>query len=222
MTTSPAIPVPAPSTVIPAGGPLRRWAAPAGLVYVAAWLVGLLVAPAAPSDTAAAADVHAFYVEHGPSVMAQSLLVHGLAGVALIVLAVAGGRAFASRRATVAGVGAALVSFVQVAFAAAATSDPAGSSAAASRNLLQAVNTADVVKLVLLGAFVALLTAAVARVRGRRAHRALGFVLAAMLPVGGASFLVANGVLSAVLAASLVLLLAWAAWTGVLTSRSRA
>src|SRR3954447_23872157 len=75
-----------------AAGPRDRWAlVTAGTVYVLAWVIGLLVAPAAPDAFAPDAVIHAHFAQHGGAALGQALLVHGVAGVALagFVLAVA-------------------------------------------------------------------------------------------------------------------------------------
>ncbi len=59
-------------------GPAR-----AGAWFVAAWLAGLVISPSGASSTESAADVVAHLSHHRLAELAQSLLVHGLAGVAL-------------------------------------------------------------------------------------------------------------------------------------------
>src|SRR5689334_18367478 len=150
----------------PVGAGHARRLAVAGSVYVAAWLVGLLVAPAAPSATASDADVHAFYVAHHTATLLQGLLVHGIAGVALAVFVVSLARLLAPVSASAmktlllaAGVGAAAVSLVQCALEialnrhVAGEGDPGGTAA-----LFHAVNLADTGKLFLLGVAIAAAT----------------------------------------------------------------
>src|SRR3954451_24711156 len=57
----------------------------AGAVYVLAWLAGVVGGPAppAPPGTADASSVHAFFTVHADAFVLQTLLVHGLAGLAL-------------------------------------------------------------------------------------------------------------------------------------------
>src|SRR4051812_22150356 len=96
-----------------------RALAGAGLVYVAAWLIGLATAPSAPSHDAADATIHAFYVDNGSAALLQATPVHGIAGVALAVFIVALVRRVAvapGRHRTlvlVAGLAAAAVSLIQ-------------------------------------------------------------------------------------------------------------
>jgi hypothetical protein len=218
MNTTTAIVVP---TTRPSGDtPTRagRWAAIAAAVYVAAWLVGLVIAPKAPANTDSAVKVHDYYLAHGSASLVQSLLIHGLAGIALIVLATTTYRVFGKTTARVAGIAAAVVSFVQVGLAVAATHHVAGTAADTSRNLFHAINLADTVKLVFLAGFVGLLTKAVidAGAAGRR-YPVLGLVTAPVLAIGGLSFIVDNSILYGLLELSLLLLLAWAGITGAKT-----
>src|SRR5690349_13375819 len=91
--------------------------ATAGSWFVCAWLVGLVVAPAAPPADAPAADVAAYFAAHAWSTTLQSVLVHGIAGVALLVIA----RSLATGRAArLAGTAAAVTSLVQAAVGVAA------------------------------------------------------------------------------------------------------
>src|SRR5919198_1988355 len=69
------------STVRRAEG--RRGLAGAGFAYVAAWVVGLLVAPSAPDPDASDATINAFYADHQSATLLQAALVHCVAGLAL-------------------------------------------------------------------------------------------------------------------------------------------
>lgn len=205
--------------------PSGRMVSVAGAGYVTAWLLGLLTGPATPSSSAPDGDIHSYYLEHGQEILSQSSLIHGIAGAALVLLAVAlpaATAATAGLRRTVIGLGcsAALVSFLQVAFAFAAVRGADHDTAAASAGLFDAINVADTVKLVLLAGFVVAVTLAAARAgMAPRWMRAMTIVLVALLPLGGAAFLVANPILTAMLYASLPLLLAWAAAVALVVGR---
>src|SRR3954447_8933329 len=205
------------TTDSPAGVSTRRALATAGTVYVAAWLIGLGTTPAAPQSDAADATIQAFYADHGPATMLQATLVHGIAGVALAVFVaclvrrLAAGRADRTRAVLLgAGLGAAGVSLVRYAMEIALNRVSAGGRVSASASLFHAVNTADTVKLVLLGIAIAAASrlAADAGVLPRWV-RALGYALLPILVVGGAAFVLTSAALDAVLAASLLLLLVW-------------
>jgi hypothetical protein len=197
----------------------------AGAVYVTAWVVGLLTAPATPSATAPDGTIHGYYLEHGPAISFQSFLIHGLAGAALLVLAwtlPSATGASGRRRRTVAalGSGAAVVSFLQVAVAVVAVTGAEHDSAATSARLLDAINVADSLKLVLLAGFAAAATTAAARAGMLpRWVRGVAAVVVVLLPLGGAAFLVPSPVLTAMLYASLPLLLVWAGTTAFLVGR---
>lgn len=66
-----------------------RWGAWAGIVYVLAWLIGLLLAPSAPDPFGSASTINAYFSAHRSAAMIQSVFVHGLAGVALLGLTAA-------------------------------------------------------------------------------------------------------------------------------------
>lgn len=79
-----------------AGAPIR-WpavAAGAGGLFVVALVAGALIAPAAPPPLSSRMRVHEYFVAHHEAAFNQSLLVHGVAGLALAVLVVALWRMF--------------------------------------------------------------------------------------------------------------------------------
>jgi hypothetical protein len=197
---------------------------------VAAWVLGLAVAPSAPSPDASNATINAFYADHQSATLLQAALVHCIAGLALagFVLSLAGGPGAAhgdSRRTVVlaAGLAAAAVSLVQFVMEVVLNRHVAGDgSAATTASLFHAINVADMVKLFLLGIAV---FAATRLLAGRRLLprwlQILGYVLLPVLVIGGAAFVVSSDALNAVLTASLLLLLLWvAAVTIAVTRRS--
>jgi hypothetical protein len=192
----------------------------ASAVYVASWITGLVLAPATPAATASAEKIHDYYATNGGSILVQSSLIHGIAGIAIAVLALAIPAATSASTALTrvtkaAGVTAAAVSLLQVAFAAVAVATSSTAAASTSNHLFDDLNVADTVKLTLLAAFAAGATLAAARARtvGRKT-RALTAALVVSLPIGGAAFLIDNPILTAVLYVSLPLLLIWVATFG--------
>lgn len=168
----------------------------AGFVYVGAWIAGLSVAPAGPDMDAPAAEIAAHYAEHGAGTALQSLLIHGLAGAALIVLALSLG----SRRSMrVAGVAAGVVSLFQavVGLALSNGADPAW---------FDVLNIADTVKLVFAGGFIWLaardMTPGIARA---------GRLVGPLQVVAGAAFVTASATLYSLLYVALPTLLIWVA-----------
>ncbi len=200
-----------------------------GLVYVAAWVIGLGLASSGPGAFDPAGEVHEYFVDHRSVALIQSLLVHGVAGVALIVFALALGRRFAgaaiggSRNVTVASAtAAAVVSFVQVALMVALYSHVGGGGANGSRSLFNAINKADRLKLVLLAVFVA--TASLAAVRLAALPRWIswvGAVLAPLLVLGGLAFVFDVAVFDVALLTALPVLLLCVGATNVTLLRRR-
>jgi hypothetical protein len=196
---------------------LPRTTVAAGTAYVTCWIAGLLVAPSGPAATAAPGVVHAYYADNGPAILLQSLLVHGIPGIALAVLGIAVARdlAVAGRARfsiTASAVTAAALSLGQVGVAVAGVTTADTAAAGMSAILFHALNLADTAKLVALAVFAAASCWA-ARRRGVAPgwFRALTVALVVLLPAGGAAFLVDQPVLSALLIASLPLLLVWVA-----------
>ncbi len=219
------MPVPTPTPAAPAlragatAASAGRWTSVAGAAYVGGWVAGLVVVPSVP------ADVHAFYVAHAPQVVVQALLVHGLAGVALAVLALVlpsalGVAGRSARLVRGSGLGAAALSLVQTVLTLVAVAGADSSPAATTDALVRAVDVTDTAKLVLLAVFVPAVTVA-ARRAGMlpRWTSVLAAVLAVLLPLGGAAFLVPNGLLMLLLVVSLPLLLIWAGTVALLVGR---
>lgn len=197
----------------------RRWSVGAAIIYVLAWLTGLLAAPAAPGSAADANQIHAHYLEHGAQVLTQALLVHGVAGLALAVMAlgiIRLSRAPKALRAGAAasGLGAAAVSLAQVGIAVAATRGASTSTGQQSLALFHALNYADSIKIVLLAVFVLTATRSALNPGHPSARwlRILALLLAPLLLAGAAAFLLPGTVvLDTLLAISLIMLLMWAA-----------
>ena len=200
----------------------------AGLVYVAAWLIGLATAPSAPSSDAADATIQRFYADHGGAALVQATLVHGIAGIALAAFVVLLARhlAAAAGERTIlilaAGLAAAAVSLIQYAMEIGLNRAADGGHVSAGATLFHAVNIADTVKLVLLAVAVAAATRLAGSQVFPRWLQSLGYALAPILVIGGAAFIVTSDALSAVLAVSLLLLLVWVAAVAVVVTRRSA
>lgn len=188
----------------------------AGATYVLAWLVGLVSAPAAPANGASAASIHRYFTAHSGAATVQALLVHGIAGVALLALTAGFVRALRpthmNRLIAGSGCAAAAVSLTQFGFALAAAHDVRTTDAATTAGWFHAINYADTIKLILLAAFAASVTRA-ARHTASRWLRIIGRVLVPMLILGGLEFVLDNIALSAALDLSLIALLIWAGGT---------
>lgn len=208
--------------MIPRAHTTPRWTAISGLVFVVAWVVGLLIEPNSPGPTASYAQLKAYYLAHQQAQTVQSYLIDGIAGVALIVFAAALRGAWRDRDgedpvlADVvfgAGIAAASVSLVQAALGQmlayrAVLEDPAG-----TLIVFGMVNMADTFKLLSLALLAAAAAVLIFRTRALPVWLGwlgwLGALLALTLLVGGLSFPLASAALYLVLYVALPLLLIW-------------
>jgi hypothetical protein len=154
--------------------------------------------------------------------------VHLIAGLALAAFVVCLARQLAPARGAsnrtillMAGLAAAVVSLIQFGLEVALNRHAAdGGDASTTATLFHAVNIADTIKLALIA--VAVFAATRVALPARRLPRwleVLGYVLAPILVLGAAAFVVSSGALSAVLALSLLLLLVWVAAVTVALTR---
>src|SRR3954447_8829630 len=199
----------------------------AGTTYVLAWILGLLLGPKAPAQTASANEIQAFYVEHPGGIVLQSLLVHGVAGIALAAMALGFARALPAWPAEalwirISGLAAAAVSLLQVALALIAVGTAHSVAPATSKALFSAINYADTVKLILLASFAITITWAGTRAAALPTWvRGLGYLLVPLLVLGGLAFVIDSSVLYMILVVSLFALLAWAAAASWVIGRRR-
>jgi hypothetical protein len=197
----------------------------AGAAYVTGWIAGLLVAPTGPAATAAPA-VQAYYTDNGSAILLQALLVHGIPGIALAVLGISVARNFAAADhtrfwITGSALTAAALSLAQVGIAVATVTTAGTAAAGTIATLFHALNLTDTAKLVALAVFAAASCWA-ARRRGVAPgwFVALTVALVLLLPAGGAAFLLDQPALSALLIASLPLLLVWVAALTAVAARA--
>ena len=185
----------------------RTWLRLSGLIYVGAWVVGLLVAPSALARQRRTQRCMRSFVHHHWSTLIQAGLVHGIAAVALAAFAVLlarrlrPGTSDATRTLFLgAAVAAVVVSLIQFGLEIGLNRHIAASTnASTTASLFHAVNIADTVKLVLLGVAVA----AAARLGVEIGALPnwlvrLGYALLPILILGGLAFVVDSAVLSAV------------------------
>jgi hypothetical protein len=210
----------------PIGGRTRLLTAPAmaGVAYLLAWVTGLAVWPSNLDVAASGSQVVAAYTGHQGVAMTQSLLVHGVAAVALAVVVLALGQAARHRHGgplgramVVAGVGAAVVSLLQCALGLllAGSAVPDGDSGRAG-SLFAAINRLDGVKMLALAAMAASGAALVRRTRllpGWLGY--LGALLAVALVVSGIGYLLLSSTLAPAAFVSGPLLLLWVAGAGI-------
>jgi hypothetical protein len=198
--------------------------ATAGIAYAAAWLTGLAVWPSNLAVDASDAKVMSAYTGHRAVAIAQNLLVEGVAAIALIVVAIALGRAAGRRRAprlgqfaVLAGSTAAIVSLIQCTLGLVLVGGAVrGGETDRAGTLFHLINRMDGAKMLLL-ATLALAGAAIARRTNLQPRwlRYIAVLLAASLIASGAGYLLLNNPLAQAAAVSLPLLLIWVAATGL-------
>jgi len=202
---------------LPAHRASRSWVAVAGLVYVMAWLAGLLIEPSTPAPTASAGEVLAFYRANQAETMIQTYLFGGVAAIAILAWAAAlrsalglTGEPMPEIQYAAGGLAAGL-SMVQGAvgelLALQAGTTPLESHI---RFLFDLMNVIDTFKLLALGLFIAT-TSVVVRRRGAAPLwvSVLGLVLAPALVIGGLAFLVQSAALYGLLYVVLPMMLVW-------------
>jgi len=208
----------------------RNWLASPGLVYVGAWVAGLLIESNTPGSSASTADLRAYFLTHRQAHLIQSYVIDGIAGVAVLVFAAVLKGVFRkvdSETATLsdvvlgAGVAAASVSLAQAGIQQVlANPDVLAAGDAPIRTILALVNATDTFKLLALALLSG--TASILTFRTRvlpRSFGGLGIVLSLMLIVGGLSFVGNNPAFSVVLLLSLPLLLLWVGGISVVLLR---
>ena len=207
-----------------------NWLASAGLVYVVAWVVGLLIEFNSPGPSASTADLTAYFLTHQQAHMLQSYLIDGIAGVAMLVFAASVAGVFQkfgdesvtlSRIVFGAGVAAASVSVVQAGMQQVLSNhDVLVTGDAPIRTMLVLISETDTFKLLVLAllsgaaSFLILRTRALPQWLGW-----LGVVLSLTLIFGGLSFVLNSPALSNVLVVSLPLLLLWVGGISVVILR---
>ena len=207
-----------------------QWVAGAAAVFIAAWIVGLVVAIGGPGINDSATHIASYYVDHRRASMLGTYLIDGVAGAALIVFSsglsgtlrrIETGEQTLSRIAVAAGTAAGAVSFVQAAFGIVlANHVAAAGEPIATRALFELLNTADTFKMLGLALLVGATTVLAFAVRAFPAW--VGWIGAATvlaLVVGGVGFVTNSSGLYAVLFGGLPLLLIWVASVGVLSMR---
>jgi hypothetical protein len=214
----------APSRPIGGGARLLTAPAAAGVAYLVAWVTGLAVWPSNLDVAASGSQVIAAYTGHRGVAMTQSLLVHGVAAVALAIVVLALGQAARRRDAgpltqatVVAGVGAAAVSLLQCALGLllAGSAVPDGDTGRAG-SLFAAINRLDGLKMLALAVMAASGAALV-----RRTHLLpgwlgyLGALLAVALVVSGIGYLLLSSTLAPSAYVAGLLLLAWVTSAGI-------
>lgn len=196
----------------------RNWLAFFGFLYVVVWVVGLLIPTGTLSPSMSNAELQQVLFANQLARLIQVYLIDGIAGISILLFAVAIANLFQSvedknlvRVVISAGVVAGTISLVQAGVQQTlVNTDLLASAGTPFRTLLVLVNQIDTFKLMAL----ALLSISTS-ILGLRTRLIpawinwLGIILAIALLLGGFSFSFVNSMVTAILFASLPMLLVW-------------
>lgn len=206
---------------------LRSRPAVAGLVYLAAWVAGLTLFSADVDLGGSGSAVISAYAGHEGAAALQSVLVHGVAALALLGVVLPLGRRArswgAGRAITVAGSAAAAISLVQCALGLWLAGAVARDDAGASGVTYHLINRLDGLKMVALGALAVAGVVAARRVSLLpRWLVPVGIALAASIAVSAVGYLLLLAGPAVAAFVSLPLLLVWVTASGVAYGRASA
>lgn len=196
----------------------RKWLAFFGFLYVAVWVIGLVIPTGSPSVSMSNAELQQIFLANQMARTVQVYLIDAVAGIAILLFGVAISSLFLTaeektlaRVLLSAGVVAGTISLVQTGIQLTlVNSDLLASAETPFRTLLALVNQIDTFKLMALALFSVSTSMLGLRTRLIPAWiNWFGIVLSIALLLGGLSFLIANSMLAAVLFASLPMLLVW-------------
>lgn len=196
---------------------MKRLAVTSALIYILAWIVGLVVASGGPKPDDPAAKVASYFARHEHMAMVGHVLVDGVAGLALVAIAILILRFVRTsdekmaKLAFYSGLAAAVTSLAQFVLGMTFTYDAAhNGSAKTVRDLFVTLNNADTVKIIFLAVMIAAVSVAARRTAILpRWFATYGFVTAPLLALSGFAFPFNSGVLLALLELTLLLLLIW-------------
>ena len=196
----------------------RNWLAFFGFLYVAVWVIGLFIPVGTLSPSMSNAELQQILLANQAARIVQVYLIDGIAGVSILLFAVGVSSLLQSsgekNRAWVvlgAGIAVGTISLVQAGVQQTlVNSDLLASAETPFRTLLVLVNQIDIFKLMALD-----LLSVSTSILGLRTRLIpvwinwLGILLTIALILGGLSFVFSNSLLTAVLFASLPMLLVW-------------
>ncbi len=198
-------------------------AALAGVVYIAAWIVGLAIWPSNVAITDSSREVVNVYGAHRAVGVAQFLLVEGVAAIALLFVLVAVARAAdhagavaPSRLILGAGLTACLVSLAEgVLGVVLVTSLASPAHVHRAGEVFDAINRLDGLKMLLLATVITTAVLARRAIGLPRWLSAAGVMASLALLVSGIGYLALDGALAYAAVLSLPLLLIWVSGTGL-------
>jgi hypothetical protein len=197
----------------------KNWLNYAGFIYVAAWIVGLLIESGTPTPSAGGTALLAYFTAHHQSHMIQAYLIDGVAGIAILLFSVAVTEHFRkvdgdSPLLNVvfgAGIAATSISLLQAGFQQALSNpDILAGDGSSLKTILILVNQIDTFKLLALATLSGAISMLVFNTKAIPAWLGwLGIVLSLTLVIGGFSFVSTAPVPTSILFASLPILLFW-------------
>lgn len=205
---------------------MRRLQIVAGGTFVSAWIFGLILAASGPKPDDSAAEIASYFAANEHKAMAAHFLIDGLAGVAIIAIAVSLHRYLAGEERLRhvmlgAGVAAGVASIGQMVVGETLTYDAAnGSSANSVKTLFTVLNNGDTLKIALLAIMIGA-ASMLARRSGvfPRWLATSGLIFAPILAVSGLAFPLNSDVLYASLEVTLLGLLLWVVGVTVVIGR---
>jgi hypothetical protein len=197
----------------------KNWLNYAGFIYVAAWIVGLLIESGTPTPSAGGTALLAYFTAHRQGHLIQSYLIDGVAGIAILLFSAAMADHFRKANGESAllqvvlgsGIAATSLSLVQAGFQQALSNpDVLTTDGSSLRIILLLVNQIDTFKLLALAALSVAISMLVFSTKAIPAWLGwLGIVISLTLVIGGFSFVSTAPVPTSILFASLPLLLFW-------------
>ena len=198
------------------------------ITFVSAWLVGLALAASGPKPSDTAQTIATYYASHEHTAMLANLLIDGIAGAAIIALAIGLRRYLANdsklaRWMFAAGIAAGITSLFQAAIGETMTYRAAHNASPASvRTLFDVLNNADTVKIACLAVMIGAASLLARRTRAfPRWLATAGLWFAPLLALSGLAFPLNSSALYASLELTLIGLLTWVVASTVVISRRR-
>jgi Domain of unknown function (DUF4386) len=201
----------------------------AGITFVGAWIVGLILAADGPKPDDSATKVAHYFATHEHKAFVAHFLIDGLAGLAIIAMAVAisqylGRDSGLAQAVLWAGIAAGIASLAQMVVGEILTYRAAhGSSADNVKTLFKVLNNGDTVKICLLAIMIGA-ASILARRTGAfpRWFATAGIIFAPLLAISGFAFPFNSDALYASLEVTLIALLLWVIGVTIIVARSGA
>jgi hypothetical protein len=207
---------------------MRKLQIAAGVTFVSAWIIGLVLAASGPKPTDSATKIAGYFATRENKAMIAHLLIDGVAGAAIVAIAYSLRHYLAGRERLplvmfAAGIAAGLASFGQAVVGETLTYRAAqGANADSVKTLFKVLNNGDTVKIALLAVMIGA-ASVLARRTGAfpRWLATEGFVFALLLALSGLAFPLNSDALYASLELTLLLLTWVIAVTVVIARRTR-